>query len=32
MNRWTLRGLLLLGVVSALGCEAVTVLQVDFEG
>ena len=32
MNRWTLRGMLLLGVVSALGCEAVTVLQVDFEG
>jgi hypothetical protein len=32
MNRCTLRGLLLLGVFSALGCEAVTVLQLDFEG
>lgn len=32
MNRRTVRGMLLLGVFSALGCEAVTVLQVDFEG
>ena len=32
MNRRMLQGMLLLGAVSALGCEAVTVLQVDFEG